>query len=91
MAASTLLLSSACKASPFSESTPVSPYFFSLKILPMEGPFDSQSRRKIIDQILGYISFCFEIHTHVDHLFAWNPKIIKFNSWSCSKNKPGTK
>ena len=39
MAASTHSLSSACKASVFSKSSPVPPYFFSLKILPMDLKF----------------------------------------------------
>ena len=43
VAASTLSLSSAYKASVFSEINPVTPYFFSLKILPMERSSDSQS------------------------------------------------
>ena len=43
MAASALLWSSAFKASVFSESSPVPSYFFSLKILPIEGSSDSQS------------------------------------------------
>ena len=43
MATSALSLSSACKASVFSERSPILPYFFSLKILPMEGSSDNQS------------------------------------------------
>ena len=43
MAASTLSLSPAYKASVFSEINPVPPYSFSLKILPMERSPDSQS------------------------------------------------
>ena len=42
VAASALLLSSACKASVFSENNPVPTYFFSLKILPMEGCSDGK-------------------------------------------------
>ena len=38
-----LLLSSACKASVFSEGSPIPPYIFSLKILPIEGSSESQS------------------------------------------------
>ena len=53
--------------------------FLSLKIIPMERPSDSQNQRKKIDQILGYISFYFEIYAHLGHLFAQSPKIIKLN------------
>ena len=43
VAASALLLSSAYKASIFSEINPIAPYFFSLKIFPMERFSDNQS------------------------------------------------
>ena len=43
VAASALSLSSAYKASVFSEINPVPPYFFTLKILPMERSSDSQN------------------------------------------------
>ena len=43
MATSAFSLSSAYKTSVFSEINPVPPYFFSLKILPMERSSDSQS------------------------------------------------
>ena len=55
--------------------------FFLLTILPMERSSDSQSYKKIIGHILGYISFCFEIRTHLGHLFTQTLKIIKFNRW----------
>ena len=55
----------------FSEINPVPPYFFALKILPMESSSESQSyKKKIMDQMFGYISFCFEIRAHLGHLFA---------------------
>ena len=44
---------------------------FSLKILPIErSSLTVKVRKKIIDQILGCISFCFEIPAHLGHLFA---------------------
>ena len=43
VAASALSLSSAYKASVFSEINSVPPYFFTLKILPMERSSDSQN------------------------------------------------
>ena len=43
VAASALSLISACKTSVFSESSPVSPYSPSFKILTMKGSSDSQS------------------------------------------------
>ena len=43
VAAFTVLLSSKQKASAFSEINPIPPYFFSLKIFPMERSSDSQS------------------------------------------------
>ena len=46
MAASTLLLRSAYKASSFSEISPLPTYFFSLQILPMERSSDSQNLKK---------------------------------------------
>ena len=69
MATSGLLLTSTYKASVFSESYPTPPFiFFSLKVLPMERSSDSQSKKNIMDQILGFISFCFEIRSHLGHL-----------------------
>ena len=38
--------------------------FFHLKSLPREGPLTVKARKKIINQILDYMSF------HLDHLFA---------------------
>ena len=65
MAPSTLLLSSASKPFLFSEIT--YSYFFSLKI-PLTVKI--KKKKKKIDQILGYISFYFEILAHLGHLFA---------------------
>ena len=70
MAASALLLSSAYKTSIFSEINPVPLYFFPLKIFLWKGPLTVKVREKIIDQILGYISFCIEIRLHLGHRFA---------------------
>ena len=66
MAPSTLLLSSASKPFLFSEIT--YSYFFSLKI-PLTVKI-KKKKKKIIDQILGYISFYFEILAHLGNLFA---------------------
>ena len=66
MAPSTLLLSSASKPFLFSEIR--YSYFFSLKI-PLTVKI-KKKKKKIIDQILGYISFYFEILAHLGHLFA---------------------
>ena len=71
----------------------VAPYphlFFPLNSFLWKGLLTVKVRKKIIDQILGYISFCFEAPAHLDHLFAWTPKIIEFNGLSCSKHEPGT-
>ena len=68
MAASALSLSSAYKA--VFQKLASYPHIFKLKILPLERPSESQSYKGIIDQILGYISFCFEISAHLGHLFA---------------------
>ena len=95
MAASALLLSSAYKdidpvPTYFSEIDPVSPYFVSLKILPMERSSASQSlKKKIINQILNYSSFCFEIPAYLGHLFTRNvtkneTKNVNKNSLFCS-------
>ena len=70
MGASALSLSSAYKASVFSEINPVPPYFFHLKSFLWKGPLTVKVRKKIINQILGYISFCSEIRAHLGHLFA---------------------
>ena len=69
VAASALSLSSTYKGSVFSEINPVPPYFFSLKLFPMERSSDSHKLEKI-EQILSYISFCFKIRAHLGHLFA---------------------
>ena len=37
-------------------------------MLPVEGPLTVKVRKKIIDQILGYISFRGEIPAHIGHL-----------------------
>ena len=80
MAASALSLSSAYKASVFSEINPVLPSLFTLKILSMEKSSDSQSyKKKIIDQILGYISFSIKSLAHLGNLFAKTPTINKVN------------
>ena len=85
-------LSSAYKASVFLEINPVPPIFFFTEN-PSYGKalWQSKLEKRIIDQILGCISFCFEIRAYLGHLFAWTPQIIKFNRWSCSKNEPNTK
>ena len=48
-------------------------------------------RKNIINQILGYINFCFEMRPHLVHLFAEIPKMVKINRWSCLENEPNTK
>ena len=58
------------KVSVFSEINPIPPYFFSLKILPMERSTGSQNLKKIMDHTLGTIRFCLEKHAHLGHLFA---------------------
>ena len=68
VAASALSLSSAFKSSVFSESSPVLPYFFSLKILPMEGSSDSQSWKK--NHQSDFVLHQFRIRAHLGHLFA---------------------
>ena len=72
MAASAVLLSTAHKTSVFSEIKPVPPFFFffffffsHLKSFLWKGPLTVKVRKKIIDQILGYI--------------AETPEINKFN------------
>ena len=35
-----------------------------------KGPLTVKVRKKIINQILGYISFCIKIRAHLGHLFA---------------------
>ena len=79
MTASAFSLSSAYKTSVFSEINAVPPYFYHLKSFLWKGPLTVKVRKKIIDQILGYISFCIEIHGHLGHLFAQTPEINKFN------------
>ena len=70
------------KLSLFQKVTPYSHIFFHLKYFLWKGPLRVRLRKKIIDQILGYISSYFEICAHLGHLFA---KINMFNWWSCSK------
>ena len=71
MAASSLSLISAYKASVFSEINPIPQYFFSLKILPTERPTDRQSKKKISSiRLWASISFYFETRAHLVHLFA---------------------
>ena len=70
VAASALPLSSVSKTTVFSESNPVLPYFFHLKSFAWKGPLTVKVRKKI-DQILGYISFCIEIRSHLGHLFGY--------------------
>ena len=82
MAASALSLSSAYKTSVLSESNPVPPIFFHLKSFLWKGPLTVKVRKKIIDQILGCISFCIEIRAYLGHLFALTPEINKFDRWS---------
>ena len=71
MATSALLVTSAYKASDFSESYPAPPFilFFHLKFFLWKGPLTVKVRKKNIDQILGYISFCFEMQSHLGHIF----------------------
>ena len=68
MAAPALSLSSACKASIFSESS-VPLHFFLLKSFLRKGLLTVEVKKKI-DQILGYISFYFEIRTYLGHLIT---------------------
>ena len=70
VAASTLSLSSTYKASFFSEINPVPPHFFHLKSFLWKDSLAVKVRKTFIDQILSYISFCFEIRAHLGHLFA---------------------
>ena len=65
VAASALSLSSTYKASVFSEINLVPPYFFHSKFFLWQGPLTVKVRKKIIVQILGYISFCFEKRAHL--------------------------
>ena len=74
MAASAFSLSSVYKTLFFfSEINPVPPYFFfHLKSFLLKGPLTVKVRKKFINHILGYISFCIEIRAHLgqqDHLF----------------------
>ena len=79
MAASAVLLSTAHKTSVFSEIKPVPPHSFHLKSFLWKVPLTVKVRKKIIDQILGYISFCVEIRAYLGHLFAEASEINKFN------------
>ena len=53
--------------------------FFHLKYFLWKGPLTVKDRKIIIDQILGYISCCTEIHAHLRDFFAKTPKMNKFN------------
>ena len=71
MAASALSLSSTYKTSVFLEINPVPSYFFfHLKSFLWKGPLTVKARKTVINQILGYISFCIEIRAQLGHLFA---------------------
>ena len=70
MAASGLSLICAYKTSVFQKLAPYPNIFFHLKSFLWKGPSTVKVRKKIIDQILGYISFCFEIRAHLGHRFA---------------------
>ena len=61
-------LSSTYKASVFSEISAAPRYFFHLKSF--LSFLTVKVRKKCIDHILSYISFCFEIRAHLGHLFA---------------------
>ena len=50
--------------------TPCPHNCFHLKPFLWKGPLTVKVRKKFIDQILSYISFCFEIRAHLGHLFA---------------------
>ena len=58
VATSAISLSSAYKASVFSEINPVPLYFFHLKSFLWNGPLAVKVRKKIINQILDNIGFC---------------------------------
>ena len=90
MAASALSLSTAHKTSVFSEIKPAPPYFFHLKSFLWKGPLRVKVRKKIIDQVLGYSTFCIETRAHFGHLFAETPEINKFNRSSCAKIESNT-
>ena len=81
MSGSSLSLSSANKISVFSEINPVPNFFFffDFKSFLGIGPLTVKVRKKFLDQMFGYIRFCFEIRAHVGHLFARTLKIVKFN------------
>ena len=70
MAASALSLISVYKTSVFSEINPYRHIFVHLKAFLWKGPLTVKVREKMIDQVLGYISFCIEIRAHLGHLFA---------------------
>ena len=63
----------------FSDIDPVPSFSHSPKPFVWIDALTAKDRIKIIDQILGYISFCFESRAHLSHLFALTPKTIKFN------------
>ena len=66
-------------------------HFFHLKPSLCKGPLTLNFTKEIINQILGYSSFCFEISAYLGQLFASTPKTIKFNRRSCSKNEQNAK
>ena len=70
MADSAISSISAYKTAVFSEINPVPLSFCLLKILPMERSSDSQSQKKIIDQIVGYNSFYVKLRANLSHLFV---------------------
>ena len=70
VAASTLLLSLHTKL-PFSQKLIPYPHiFFHLKSFLWKSPLTVKVWKKFIDQILSYITFCFEIYAHLGHLFT---------------------
>ena len=70
VAASALSLGSTYKAFIFSEINPDPHTFFHLKSFLRKCPLTGKVRKKIINQILSNISFCFEIRAYLGHLFA---------------------
>ena len=70
MAASALMLSSTEKASVYSEINPDPHIFFHLKYFLWKGPLTVEVRKKFIDQILSYISFCFQNTCFVNNFLS---------------------
>ena len=68
--ASALSLSSAYKASSFQKLTPYPHVLFHVKSFLWKGPLAVKVRKNIFDQILGYISFYFEIFPQLGLLFV---------------------